>query len=48
MQLVTGLSRLLSAAGVPSLPDLLASLDRSVKARKRKNVEVLWNAALVR
>ncbi|XP_072232052.1 type II inositol 3,4-bisphosphate 4-phosphatase-like isoform X2 [Leuresthes tenuis] len=33
-------------AGVQSLADLLASLDRSVEAKKRKNVEVLWIAAM--
>ncbi|KAF0028968.1 hypothetical protein F2P81_018073 [Scophthalmus maximus] len=35
------------AAGVQSLSDLLTSLERSVDARKRKNVEVLWIAATV-
>ncbi|KAM6909231.1 type II inositol 3,4-bisphosphate 4-phosphatase-like [Xenentodon cancila] len=34
-------------AGIQSLPDLLSSLDRSVESRKKKNVEVLWTAALV-
>ncbi|TMS02469.1 Type II inositol 3,4-bisphosphate 4-phosphatase [Larimichthys crocea] len=32
-------------AGIQSLSDLLSSLDRSVEAKKRKNVEVLWIAA---
>ncbi|KAM9717565.1 type II inositol 3,4-bisphosphate 4-phosphatase-like isoform 2-T2 [Menidia menidia] len=35
------------ADGVQALPDLLASLQRSVETKKRKNVEVLWIAALV-
>ncbi|XP_069574066.1 type II inositol 3,4-bisphosphate 4-phosphatase-like isoform X5 [Brachyistius frenatus] len=39
--------RLPDSAGVRSLPALLSSLDRSVEARKRKNVEVLWIAATV-
>ncbi|XP_040887532.1 type II inositol 3,4-bisphosphate 4-phosphatase-like isoform X2 [Toxotes jaculatrix] len=39
--------RLPDAAGIQSLSDLLSSLDRSLEARKRKNVEVLWNAAMV-
>ncbi|CAK6977553.1 type II inositol 3%2C4-bisphosphate 4-phosphatase-like isoform X3 [Scomber scombrus] len=39
--------RLPDMAGVHSLSDLLSSLDRSVAARKRKNVEVLWIAAMV-
>eukprot|EP00064_Thunnus_orientalis_P020297 superscaffoldBa00005507_g20431 len=39
--------RLPEMAGVQSLSDLLSSLDRSVEARKRKNVEVLWIAAMV-
>ncbi|XP_063757114.1 type II inositol 3,4-bisphosphate 4-phosphatase-like isoform X2 [Eleginops maclovinus] len=34
-------------AGVQSLSNLLSSLDRSVEAKKRKNVEVLWIAAAV-
>ncbi|XP_073331315.1 type II inositol 3,4-bisphosphate 4-phosphatase-like isoform X2 [Pagrus major] len=34
-------------AGIQSLSDLLSSLDRSVETRKRKNVEVLWIAAMV-
>ncbi|XP_075307910.1 type II inositol 3,4-bisphosphate 4-phosphatase-like isoform X2 [Odontesthes bonariensis] len=33
-------------AAVQSLADMLASLDRSVEAKKRKNVEVLWIAAM--
>nr|XP_046236957.1 type II inositol 3,4-bisphosphate 4-phosphatase-like isoform X2 [Scatophagus argus] len=33
--------------GVRSLVDLLSSLDRSLEAKKRKNVEVLWIAATV-
>ncbi|XP_041841105.1 type II inositol 3,4-bisphosphate 4-phosphatase-like isoform X3 [Melanotaenia boesemani] len=34
-------------AGIQSLADLLSSLDRSVESRKRKNVELLWIAAMV-
>ncbi|XP_030287665.1 type II inositol 3,4-bisphosphate 4-phosphatase-like isoform X3 [Sparus aurata] len=34
-------------AGIQSLSDLLSSLDRSIETRKRKNVEVLWIAAMV-
>ncbi|XP_029939228.1 type II inositol 3,4-bisphosphate 4-phosphatase-like [Salarias fasciatus] len=34
-------------AGIQSLADLLSSLDRSVESKKRKNVEVLWNAAMI-
>uniref|UniRef100_A0A8C5N6B7 Type II inositol 3,4-bisphosphate 4-phosphatase-like n=1 Tax=Gouania willdenowi TaxID=441366 RepID=A0A8C5N6B7_GOUWI len=34
-------------AGIQSVPDMLLSLDRSLEAKKRKNVEVLWNAAMV-
>uniref|UniRef100_A0A3Q1EQK2 Type II inositol 3,4-bisphosphate 4-phosphatase-like n=1 Tax=Acanthochromis polyacanthus TaxID=80966 RepID=A0A3Q1EQK2_9TELE len=33
--------------GIQSLPDLLSSLDSSLEARRRKNVEVLWIAAMV-
>uniref|UniRef100_A0A3P8T5V0 Inositol polyphosphate-4-phosphatase type II B n=1 Tax=Amphiprion percula TaxID=161767 RepID=A0A3P8T5V0_AMPPE len=33
--------------GIQSLPDLLSSLDSSLEARRRKNVEVLWIAATV-
>ncbi|KAM9425949.1 type II inositol 3,4-bisphosphate 4-phosphatase-like isoform 2-T3 [Pholidichthys leucotaenia] len=33
--------------GIQSLADLLTSLDRSVESKKRKNVEVLWLAAMV-
>uniref|UniRef100_A0A3B5LCU1 Inositol polyphosphate-4-phosphatase type II B n=1 Tax=Xiphophorus couchianus TaxID=32473 RepID=A0A3B5LCU1_9TELE len=33
--------------GIQSLLDLLSSLDRSIEAKKRKNVEVLWLAASV-
>ncbi|XP_056225650.1 type II inositol 3,4-bisphosphate 4-phosphatase-like isoform X1 [Seriola aureovittata] len=39
--------RLPDMAGIQSLSDLLSSLDRCVEARKRKNVEVLWIAAMV-
>ncbi|CAN9509346.1 unnamed protein product [Ophioblennius macclurei] len=39
--------RLPDTAGVHLLPDLLASLDRSVESRKRKNVEVLRLAAAI-
>ncbi|XP_013877948.1 type II inositol 3,4-bisphosphate 4-phosphatase [Austrofundulus limnaeus] len=34
-------------AGVRSLSELLSSLDRSLEAKKRKNVKVLWSAAAV-
>ncbi|XP_036072676.1 type II inositol 3,4-bisphosphate 4-phosphatase isoform X1 [Oryzias melastigma] len=34
-------------AGIQSLSESLSSLDRSVEAKKRKNVEVLWIAASV-
>ncbi|XP_026177954.1 type II inositol 3,4-bisphosphate 4-phosphatase-like [Mastacembelus armatus] len=34
-------------AHLQSLSDLLLSLDRSIEARKRKNVKVLWIAAMV-
>lgn len=37
----------LSPAGLQSLPDLLSTLERCIEARKRKNVEVLWVAAMV-
>uniref|UniRef100_A0A3Q3WSI4 Inositol polyphosphate-4-phosphatase type II B n=1 Tax=Mola mola TaxID=94237 RepID=A0A3Q3WSI4_MOLML len=36
-----------SHAGIQSLSDLLSSLGRSIESRKRKNVEVLWIAAMV-
>ncbi|XP_055369397.1 type II inositol 3,4-bisphosphate 4-phosphatase-like isoform X2 [Betta splendens] len=39
--------RLPALPGIQALPDLLLSLDRTVDSRKRKNVEVLWLAALV-
>uniref|UniRef100_A0A4W6BM78 Inositol polyphosphate-4-phosphatase type II B n=1 Tax=Lates calcarifer TaxID=8187 RepID=A0A4W6BM78_LATCA len=39
--------KLPDVAGIQSLSDLLLSLDRSVESRKRKNVEVLWIAAMV-
>uniref|UniRef100_A0A146Y6D4 Type II inositol 3,4-bisphosphate 4-phosphatase, putative n=1 Tax=Fundulus heteroclitus TaxID=8078 RepID=A0A146Y6D4_FUNHE len=39
--------KLPNTAGIQSLLDLLSSLDRSVEAKKRKNVEVLWMAAFV-
>ncbi|XP_076581069.1 type II inositol 3,4-bisphosphate 4-phosphatase-like isoform X2 [Chaetodon auriga] len=39
--------RLPGAAGSPPLSELLSSLDRSIETRKRKNVEVLWVAAMV-
>ncbi|KAM7386020.1 hypothetical protein PAMA_008915 [Pampus argenteus] len=39
--------RLPEMAGVQSLSDLLSSLDRSIDTRKRKNVKVLWIAAMV-
>ncbi|XP_071315626.1 type II inositol 3,4-bisphosphate 4-phosphatase-like isoform X3 [Trachinotus anak] len=39
--------RLPETAGIQSLSDLLSSLDRCVEVRKRKNVEVLWIAAMV-
>ncbi|XP_037538296.1 type II inositol 3,4-bisphosphate 4-phosphatase [Nematolebias whitei] len=39
--------RLPHMGGVQSLPDVLSSLDRSLEAKKRKNVEVLWTAAAV-
>lgn len=38
---------LLLSAGIQSLADLLSSLERSIEAKKRKNVEVLWIAAKV-
>uniref|UniRef100_A0A3Q3WKC7 Inositol polyphosphate-4-phosphatase type II B n=1 Tax=Mola mola TaxID=94237 RepID=A0A3Q3WKC7_MOLML len=34
-------------SGIQSLSDLLSSLGRSIESRKRKNVEVLWIAAMV-
>ncbi|KAK2863287.1 hypothetical protein Q5P01_002820 [Channa striata] len=34
-------------AGIQSLSDLLLSLDQRLESRKRKNVEVLWIAAMV-
>ncbi|RVE60836.1 hypothetical protein OJAV_G00184340 [Oryzias javanicus] len=34
-------------AGIQSLSESLSSLDRSVEAKRRKNVEVLWTAASV-
>lgn len=34
-------------AGVPPLSDLLDSLERSIQSRRKKNVEVLWTAAMV-
>ncbi|CAI5681808.1 unnamed protein product [Oreochromis niloticus] len=39
--------RLPDMAGIQSLADLLSSLERSIEAKKRKNVEVLWIAAKV-
>ncbi|XP_023202678.1 type II inositol 3,4-bisphosphate 4-phosphatase-like isoform X1 [Xiphophorus maculatus] len=39
--------KLPNMAGIQSLLDLLSSLDRSIEAKKRKNVEVLWLAASV-
>ncbi|KAM7372683.1 hypothetical protein PAMP_009832 [Pampus punctatissimus] len=39
--------RLPEMAGVQSLSDLLSSLDCSIDTRKRKNVKVLWIAAMV-
>ncbi|XP_051800151.1 type II inositol 3,4-bisphosphate 4-phosphatase-like [Acanthochromis polyacanthus] len=39
--------RLPNIDGIQSLPDLLSSLDSSLEARRRKNVEVLWIAAMV-
>uniref|UniRef100_A0A3Q0RA00 Inositol polyphosphate-4-phosphatase type II B n=1 Tax=Amphilophus citrinellus TaxID=61819 RepID=A0A3Q0RA00_AMPCI len=33
--------------GIQSLADLMSSLERSVESKKRKNVEVLWIAAMV-
>ncbi|XP_054863920.1 type II inositol 3,4-bisphosphate 4-phosphatase-like isoform X2 [Amphiprion ocellaris] len=41
------MDRLPNIDGVQSLPDLLSSLDSSLEARRRKNVEVLWIAATV-
>uniref|UniRef100_A0A665T9V0 Inositol polyphosphate-4-phosphatase type II B n=1 Tax=Echeneis naucrates TaxID=173247 RepID=A0A665T9V0_ECHNA len=40
-------NKLPDMAGIQSLSDLLSSLDRCVEAKKRKNVEVLWIAAMV-
>uniref|UniRef100_A0A1A7WD14 Inositol polyphosphate-4-phosphatase, type II n=1 Tax=Iconisemion striatum TaxID=60296 RepID=A0A1A7WD14_9TELE len=34
-------------AGVQSLSDMLSALDRSLEAKKRKNVEVLWIAEMM-
>lgn len=34
-------------AGVPPLSDLLDSLEQSIQSRRKKNVEVLWTAAMV-
>ncbi|XP_030609471.1 type II inositol 3,4-bisphosphate 4-phosphatase-like isoform X2 [Archocentrus centrarchus] len=39
--------RLPDMAGIQSLADLMSSLERSVESKKRKNVEVLWIAAMV-